>query len=264
MKKERIDKLLFEKGLVPSREKAKALIMAGKVFIKAGRIEKPGQLVDVDAPLEIKKPSTPYVSRAGVKLEKALHTFGISVSQKIALDVGASTGGFTDCLIQHGARLVYAVDVGYGQMDPKIAQNSKVIIKDRVNLRYATQKDFPCLFDLITIDVSFISLRLILPVAKKLLTSGGEIICLVKPQFEIGKGQVGKGGIIRDPQKHARVLWKIIHFAQEQNLFFSNVVTSPITGAKGNKEFLLYLVSYGEKTTPEIIKKALKKEKLPV
>ena len=260
MKKERIDKLLCEKGLVSSREKAQALVMAGCVFIKDIRVEKAGQLVACDAPLVLKRSAIPYVSRGGIKLEKAIKEFEISVLGKIVLDVGASTGGFTDCLLQHGACRVYAVDVGYGQLDPKIAHHPRVVCKEHMNIRYVSSEEFPELFNLITIDVSFISLRLVLPAVKKLLAHPGGIIALVKPQFEVDKGQVGKGGIVREPEKHAQVLWKIIDFSQKQSLFFANLTTSPVVGKRKNREFLLYLIYPGEKATPEIINQAIKQQ----
>ncbi|MEW5800930.1 MAG: TlyA family RNA methyltransferase [bacterium] len=241
MKKQRIDKLLFDRGLVSSREKANALIMAGHVFIGEVRIEKPGQLVPDDSPVTVREPDNPYVSRGGLKLEKALAEFCISVQGKTALDVGASTGGFTDCLLQHGALQVYALDVGHGQMDPKIAHHARVIPLERVNIRHVSPSDFPAPFDLITIDVSFIGLRLVLPAVKELLSGEGEIIALVKPQFEVGKGQVGKKGVVRDPEKQKQVLYEIIDFAQSIGLFCQGLIASPITGAKGNLEFLLHL-----------------------
>ncbi|MGA1874068.1 MAG: TlyA family RNA methyltransferase [bacterium] len=256
MKKERVDKLLHERGLAPSRERARALVMAGKVFTGDSRIDKPGQLIALGAPLTIKEP-IPYVSRGGIKLEKAIREFGLSISGKSVLDVGASTGGFTDCLLQHGAGQVYAVDVGYGQMDPRIAHHPRVVLRDRVNIRYVSPSDFPVLFDLITIDVSFISLRLVLPVVKKLLAEPGGIIALVKPQFEVGKGQVGKGGIVRDPEKHIRVLKEIIDFAQEHSLALAGLTLSPIAGSRGNREFLLYLIHPGENASPAAIDRAI-------
>ena len=262
MKKKRIDKLLFEKGLVSSREKARALVMAGCVFIKDIRVEKAGQLVPCDAPVNIKKSAIPYVSKGGIKLEKALKEFGISVAGKTALDVGASTGGFTDCLLHYGAGRVYAVDVGYGQLDPKIANHPRVVCKDRTNIRYVSLDEFPERFDLVTIDVSFISLRLVLPAVKKLLALRAEIIALVKPQFEVTKGQVGKGGIVREPEKHVRVLRDIIDFSQDQDLFFADLTTSPITDKRKNREFLLYLIQPGKPIAQELIDRKIKQQLL--
>ncbi len=241
MKKQRIDKLLFERGLAASREKASALIMAGCVYIGEVRIEKPGQLVPDDSPVTVRTSDNPYVSRGGLKLKKALVEFAIPVMGKKALDVGASTGGFTDCLLQHGIRQVYALDVGHGQMDPKIARDPRVVHMERVNVRHVLPFNFPGPFDLVTIDVSFIGLRLVLPVVKELLSGEGEIIALVKPQFEVGKGQVGKKGVVRDQEKQRQVLREIVDFAQSIGLFFKGLIASPITGAKGNVEFLLHL-----------------------
>jgi 23S rRNA (cytidine1920-2'-O)/16S rRNA (cytidine1409-2'-O)-methyltransferase len=241
MKKQRIDKLLFERGLASSREKANALIMAGCVFIGEVRIEKAGQLVAGDSLVTVRLSDNPYVSRGGLKLERALTEFAIAVQGKKALDVGASTGGFTDCLLQHGILQVYALDVGHGQMDPKIARDPRVVHLERVNVRHVLPSDFPGPFDLITIDVSFIGLRLVLGVVKELLSGEGEIIALVKPQFEVGKGQVGKKGIVRDQEKQRQVLREVIDFAQSIGLCFRGLVASPITGAKGNQEFLLHL-----------------------
>lgn len=257
MKKQRLDKLLLERGLVSSREKAQALIMAGDVFLKDQRLEKPGQQVPIDAQISLRQTTLPYVSRGGLKLEYGLDHFSIQVEGKLALDVGSSTGGFTDCLLQHGIREVYAIDVGYGQMDFKIAHHPKVHLKERINIRYVIREDFPWPFDLITIDVSFISLRLVLPVVKNLLAKPGEIVALVKPQFEVGKGQVGKGGIVRDPQKHKLVLQQIIQFAQAEGLSFSHLAPSPIAGAKGNQEFLLHLTLPGEMLPIVLIEQAV-------
>lgn len=256
-KRERVDKLLFDRGLVPSREKAKALIMAGCVFSDEIRIDKPGQLVPLDAPLTVRESDNPYVSRGGLKLERALREFALDVQGKRALDVGASTGGFTDCLLQHGAGQVYALDVGYGQMDPRIARDPRVVHRERVNVRHVVPSDFPGPFDLITIDVSFISLRLVFPVVKKLLSAEGEIVALVKPQFEVGKGQVGPKGVVRDPEKHARVLQEIIDCAQSLGLYFRGLVASPVTGARGNLEFLLRLARSGDRATQEEIGRAI-------
>lgn len=262
MKKKRIDKLLYEKALVSSREKARALVMAGCVFIKDIRVEKAGQLVPYDAPVVLKKSAIPYVSRGGIKLEKAIKEFGILVAGKTVLDVGASTGGFTDCLLQYGAKRVYAVDVGYGQLDTKIANHPKVVCKDRINIRYASLDEFPDPFDLVTIDVSFISLRLVLPVIKKLLAHPGGIIALVKPQFEVSKGQVGKGGIVREPEKHVRVLREIIDFSQNQDLFFADLTTSPIIDKRKNREFLLYLIYPGKPAAQDLIDRKIKQQLL--
>jgi len=256
-RRERADKLLCEQGLAPSRQKARALIMAGCVLSGEVRVEKCGQMLPADCLLKVREADNPYVSRGGLKLEHALRRFALDVRGKRALDVGASTGGFTDCLLQHGAEQVYAVDVGYGQMDPKIRSDQRVVHRERVNIRHVVQSDFPFLFELITIDVSFISLRLVLPPVKELLADGGEIVALVKPQFEVGKGQVGKNGVVRNSKKHEQVLREIIDCAQNLGLCFRGLAASPISGAKGNLEFFLHLVKLNERASQEMIEQAI-------
>jgi 23S rRNA (cytidine1920-2'-O)/16S rRNA (cytidine1409-2'-O)-methyltransferase len=246
MRKERLDKLMVEKGLVPSREKAQALIMIGGVKVNGQVMRKPGQKIREDALIEILQPPCPYVSRGGVKLEGAIKGFGINVEGKVCLDVGASTGGFTDCLLQHGAKRVYAVDVGWGQLHWKLRNDPRVICLEKRNIRYLPKEEIPEEVDLVTIDTSFISLKLVIPAVLKFLKEKAEILALIKPQFEVGKGEVGKGGVVRDPEKHKRVIEEIRIFSQNLGLHPIGVIESPILGPKGNKEFFIYLIKYGE------------------
>lgn len=238
--KERLDKLLVDKGLVQSRERARALIMAGKVIVKGKKVEKAGEMVLVDAEIVLVGEDIPYVSRGGLKLEKALDEFNIDVTGKVAMDVGASTGGFTDCLLQRGAKKVYAVDVGYGQLDIKLRNDPRVINIERQNIRYLERGVVPEDIDLVTIDSSFISLVKIIPKALEFIGESGSLIALIKPQFEVGKGEVGKGGVVRDETKHKEVVEKIKGFCTELGLSVMGVVESPIFGPKGNREFLIY------------------------
>lgn len=241
MSKERLDVLLVQRNLAETREKAKRLIMAGLVFSNEQRLDKPGMKVVEDIPLTVKG-SIRYVSRGGFKLEKALTEFNISVQDKTVVDIGASTGGFTDCALQHGAKKVYAIDVGYNQLDWKLRSDERVIVKEKTNFRYVTKDLFTeGLPNFATIDVSFISLTLILPVLKEILLPNSEIVTLIKPQFEAKKEQVGKKGIIRDKKIHEEVLNKIISFAKEEGFTILGLTYSPITGAEGNIEFLAYL-----------------------
>lgn len=242
IKKERVDVLLVERGLFETREKAKRAIMAGIVYTPEERIDKPGVKIEIDTPLEIKGKIMPYVSRGGLKLEKAIKLFDIDLTDKIVLDIGASTGGFTDCSLQNGAKTVYALDVGYNQLAWKLRQDDRVIVMERTNFRYVTAEDLqhgqP---NFATIDVSFISLKLILPVLKTLLVNDSDVITLVKPQFEAGKEEVGKKGIVRDRKIHVKVLEDIIKFATNLGYIVKNASFSPITGGEGNIEFLLHL-----------------------
>jgi 23S rRNA (cytidine1920-2'-O)/16S rRNA (cytidine1409-2'-O)-methyltransferase len=241
-KKERLDVLLVERGLMETREKAKRAIMAGLVYSNEVRLDKPGEKVPVDIPLTVKGNAIPYVSRGGLKLEKALRTFDVSVKDKIVLDIGASTGGFTDCALQHGAKLSYALDVGYNQLAWKLRQDARVVVMERTNFRYVTPDYFTKgLPQFATIDVSFISLKLILPVLKTVLVPDSDVIALVKPQFEAGREKVGKKGIVRDPAVHEEVLKSVIEFALHEGFDVMNVSYSPITGGDGNIEFLLHL-----------------------
>ena len=245
--KERLDVLLVERGLAETREKAKRSIMAGLVYTNEERLDKPGEKVKVDIPLMIKGNALPYVSRGGLKLEKALKIFDVSVKDKTMLDIGASTGGFTDCALQNGAKMSYALDVGYNQLAWKLRQDERVVVMERTNFRYVTSKDLAGeMPNFATIDVSFISLRLILPVLKTLLVPQSDIVALVKPQFEAGREQVGKKGIVRDEKVHLQVVNKIVDFSLEQGFNVVNLSFSPITGGDGNIEFLLHLKWLGE------------------
>lgn len=217
------------------------MILAGSVIVKDQRIDKPGVRIASDENIRIRGEVQPYVSRGGQKLEKALDEFGINPEGMTALDIGASTGGFTDCLLGRGVRKVTALDVGYGQLAWSLRKDPRVVCLERVNIRSVAPPDFPDPFDLITIDVSFISLTLVLPVAKTLLKPGGEIVALIKPQFEVGKGQVGKGGVVRDPDKHENVVEKIRAFSQKIHLRPIRIIASPLLGPKGNKEFLIHI-----------------------
>ncbi|MEC5422298.1 TlyA family RNA methyltransferase [Virgibacillus sp. C22-A2] len=241
MVKKRLDVLLVERNLIETREKAKRLIMAGLVFSEQNRLDKPGVKVDEEIPLTVKGKLIPYVGRGGLKLEKALQYFSISVEDKVMIDVGSSTGGFTDCALQNGARLSYAIDVGYNQLDWKLRNDKRVIVMERTNFRYVTpdmlHSDQP---NFASIDVSFISLKLILPVLKTLLESGSDVIALIKPQFEAGRDQVGKKGIVRDKKVHYSVLKQIVAFAQSERYEVIDLTFSPITGGDGNIEFLAH------------------------
>jgi 23S rRNA (cytidine1920-2'-O)/16S rRNA (cytidine1409-2'-O)-methyltransferase len=246
-KKERLDVLLVERGLFESREKAKRAIMAGLVYTKEERLEKPGEKVSIDIPLEIKGNVIPYVSRGGLKLEKALQVFDVDPKGKIMIDIGSSTGGFTDCALQNGVVMSYAIDVGYNQLAWKLRQDSRVKVMERTNFRYVTPADLDGpMPNFATIDVSFISLTLILPVLKQLLVPQSDVIALIKPQFEAGKEQVGKKGIVRDPKVHKEVLNKILTFAQHEGFSVEGLSFSPITGGDGNIEFLAHLRWNGE------------------
>ncbi|CAH0345675.1 TlyA family RNA methyltransferase [Bacillus sp. CECT 9360] len=247
-KKERLDILLVEKGLSETREKAKRMIMAGLVYGNEERLDKPGEKVPVDLELTIKGKMMPYVSRGGLKLEKALNTFDLVVLDKVLLDIGASTGGFTDCALQNGAKMSYALDVGYNQLAWKLRQDDRVKVMERTNFRYVTPKDLIGeMPNFASIDVSFISLTLILPVLKTLLVPDSDVVALVKPQFEAGKNQVGKKGIVRESKIHVEVIDKIIAFAIKEGYDIKDASFSPITGGDGNIEFLLHLHWSGKK-----------------
>lgn len=239
--KERLDVLLVKKGFYPSREKAKSAIMAGLVFVDGQISDKAGMSINIDCDITVKQDICPYVSRGGLKLEKAIDLFSIDLKDKVCMDVGASTGGFTDCMLMNGAAKVYAVDVGYGQLAWKLRSDSRVINIEKCNFRYFDQSQVDEEIDFMSMDVSFISLKLIFPMATKLLKDGGSILCLVKPQFEAGRQQVGKNGIVRDINVHVEVIEKVISYARENELIAKNLTFSPITGAKGNIEYLLYL-----------------------
>ncbi|MFW5786734.1 MAG: TlyA family RNA methyltransferase [Halanaerobiales bacterium] len=240
-KKERLDILLAKKELYSSRSKAKRAIMAGKVFVNGQKIDKAGTRIEEDSEIEIKGRKIPYVSRGGLKLEKALKVFNINPENRKVIDIGASTGGFTDCLLQKGAKKVYAVDVGYGQIAWKLRKDERVEVIERTNFRYLTPEDLPVEVSLIVTDVSFISLKLIIPPALKFMKKDGEFIGLVKPQFEAGKNKVGKNGVIKDPRIHGEVLKEISQFCNNMGVQLKGIDYSPIKGASSqNIEFLIY------------------------
>jgi 23S rRNA (cytidine1920-2'-O)/16S rRNA (cytidine1409-2'-O)-methyltransferase len=239
--KQRLDKLMVERGLTPSREKAQALIMAGQVVVGDHAVDKSGQQVAVDAEIRIKGEVLPYVSRGGLKLRKALDEFRVDVTGLVAVDVGASTGGFTDCLLQAGAARVFAVDVGYGQLAWKLQQDPRVVSMEKTNIRHLLPDQLDETPELAVIDASFISLAKVLPATVGLLKPGGRIIALIKPQFEVGRGEVGKGGIVRDPAAHDRAVDGVRQAALDLGLTVSGVCESPITGADGNREFLILM-----------------------
>ncbi|MBY6035559.1 TlyA family RNA methyltransferase [Fictibacillus nanhaiensis] len=263
MKKERIDVLLVNRGLCETREKAKRSVMAGLVFSGTTRLDKPGEKIDSDAPLQVKGDVIPYVGRGGLKLEKALNIFSFDVADKIGMDIGASTGGFTDCALQNGARFIYAIDVGYNQLAWKLRNDSRVSVMERTNFRYVTVDQLSHgVPDFATIDVSFISLRIILPVLVQLMGEG-EVIALIKPQFEAGREEVGKKGIVRDPKVHESVLVEIIEFAKKTGINPVGLSFSPITGGEGNIEFLMHgevnkknKQAIDDQTITEVVKEA--------
>ena len=238
--KERLDRLLVEKGLADTRERARALILEGRVLVDGVVVDKAGKMVARDVEIIVTEP-LPYVSRGGLKLDGALEAFSIEVEGKRAMDIGASTGGFTDCLLKRGAERVYAVDVGYGLLDWRLRRDDRVVVLERRNIRYLDPKEVGEKVDIITIDVSFISLEKVIPKAMEFLKEGGIILALIKPQFEVGKGEVGKGGVVKDPEKHRKVIEGLKAFCQALGLKVRGVVESPIRGAKGNREFWLYL-----------------------
>ncbi len=239
--KKRLDSVLVERGLISSRERAKALIMEGKIYVGGHPILKAGTMIAEDAEIELKSNDIPYVSRGGLKLEAALKHFNIDVSGKTAMDIGSSTGGFTDCLLQRGAVKVYCIDVGYGQLAWKLRQDSRVMLFERTNIRYLQREKIPEDVDLATIDVSFISLTKVIPEVIEFLTKTGEIIALIKPQFEVGKGEVDKGGIVKSEGKRLRAVEQVRKNLELLPLITQGIMQSPITGNKGNIEYLIYL-----------------------
>ena len=241
MAKMRLDLLLVERGLQESRQKAQALIMCGQVYVNGQKMDKPGTPVAPDAKVEIRGGAMPYVSRGGLKLEKAMSLWPISLAGAVCMDIGASTGGFTDCMLQNGASKVYAVDVGYGQLAWKLRSDERVVCLERTNARYLTHEQVPEEPDFASVDVSFISLKLILPALAGLLRSGGEAVCLVKPQFEAGREKVGKKGVVRDPAVHREVLERFLEHAKENAFTVLAVTYSPIRGPEGNIEYLGHL-----------------------
>jgi len=249
--KERIDLLIVQKGLIETREKARAVIMAGQVYINTQKIDKPGTKVDKNSDIEIRE-GLKYVSRGGLKLEKAINTFNICLDNKVCIDIGASTGGFTDCMLQNGAKKVFAVDVGYGQLAWKLRQDKRVVTMEKTNIRYVKQSDIGEIADFASIDVSFISLTKVITVVKDLLSDCGQMICLIKPQFEAGREKVGKKGVVRDPQIHSEVIENIIEFADTAGFFLKGLTFSPIKGPEGNIEYLAYFSKEGKKVDSEI------------
>ena len=239
--KERLDVLLVSLGLAESRAKAQATIMAGEVYVNGQKADKSGTEVDITSNIEVRGSACPYVSRGGLKLEKALKNFGVDPTGYVCSDSGASTGGFTDCLLQQGASKVFAIDVGYGQLAWKIRNDPRVVVMERTNIRYVTPEDLGEMLDLSVIDVSFISLGLVLPVVKTLLKPTGQVLCLIKPQFEAGKDKVGKKGVVRDPAVHEEVLQNFISLAKSLDFTIRNLTFSPVKGPEGNIEFLAHL-----------------------
>ena len=239
--KERLDKIVVERGLAESRARAQALILAGQVLVRNQRADKPGQLIDPDAEIRIKGEMLRYAGRGGLKLEAALLRFRVSPEGKSCIDIGASTGGFTDCLLQHGAARVWAVDVGRNQLAWRLRCDARVEVREGVNARNLGRESFAVRFDLATVDVSFISLSKILPAVRRVITDDADVIALIKPQFEVGKGEVGKGGIVTDKMKHRRVLKEVRKSAEATGLCAVALMESPILGAEGNREFLIHL-----------------------
>lgn len=244
--KERLDVLLVKRGLAPSREKAKAIIMSGIVFVDNEREDKAGTTFDEKVNIEVRGKTLKYVSRGGLKLEKAMDVFGVKIEGKTCMDVGASTGGFTDCMLQNGAVKVYSVDVGHGQLAWKLVQDDRVICMDRTNIRYVTPDQIDDVLDFASIDVSFISLTKVLLPVKNLLKENGQIVCLIKPQFEAGRENVGKKGVVRDKKVHIQVIEKVIEYAMSIGFKILNLDYSPVKGPEGNIEYLLYLQNNGE------------------
>lgn len=239
--KTRLDVLLVARNLLPSRQQAQAVIMSGNVFVAGQRADKPGMAVPSDAEIEVRQHIMPYVSRGGWKLEKAMKTWPITLSGKICADIGASTGGFTDCMLQNGACKVYAVDVGYGQLDWKLRSDPRVVCMERTNARYLSPDQIPEPLDFISVDVSFISLKLIFPALYPLLRPDGEIVCLIKPQFEAGREKVGKKGVVRDSAVHREVIASVLEYVKENGFTLLGITYSPIRGPEGNIEYLGYL-----------------------
>ena len=253
MAKKRLDVLLTERGLVESRQRAQGIIMSGLVYVNQQKVDKAGAQIEENAPVEIRGNDLRYVSRGGLKLEKALQVFPLDLQGKIAIDAGASTGGFTDCMLQNGAAKVYAVDVGYGQLAWSLRNDSRVVCMERTNVRYLTPEVIPQPLDFGTVDVSFISLKLILPALRSLMKPEGELVCLVKPQFEAGREKVGKKGVVRDPKVHLEVLEQFLRNSDEADFTVKGLDFSPIRGPEGNIEYLGYLaVGAGEQWTGDL------------
>ena len=255
--KERLDVLVVSRGLAPSREKAKAIIMAGNVLVDGQREDKAGSMFPDTVEITVKGHTLPYVSRGGLKLEKAMTHFGVTLEGKICMDVGASTGGLTDCMLQNGAVKVYSIDVGHGQLDWKLRNDPRVVCMERTNIRYVTPADIQEFSQFTSIDVSFISLTKVLLPVRELLADGGEVVCLIKPQFEAGREKVGKKGVVRDPQVHREVIEKIIAYAGDISFEVKNLEFSPIKGPEGNIEYLLHIKKlpegrYGEDAAVDV------------
>ena len=241
MSKIRLDQYLCQNGLVQSRERAKALIMSGIVFVNEQKVDKAGEMIAPDAKVEVRGHDIGYVSRGGLKLEKAMQVFPMRPDGKVCMDIGASTGGFTDCMLQNGAKKVYSIDVGYGQLAWKLRNDPRVVNLERTNMRKVTREQVPDEIDFFSVDVSFISLKLILPVARQLMSENAQAVCLIKPQFEAGREKVGKKGVVRDPAVHVEVVRKIFDFCLENGFDVLNLDYSPIKGPEGNIEYLIHL-----------------------
>lgn len=258
--KKRLDVLVYEKGFAESREKAKAIIMAGQVYVDNQKADKAGASYDENVQLEVRGSTLRYVSRGGLKLEKAMNSFPIDLKDKITMDIGASTGGFTDCMLQNGAKKVYSIDVGYGQLAWKLRTDERVVNLERTNMRKVTREQVPDQIDFFSVDVSFISLRLILPVARELTAENGQAVCLIKPQFEAGREKVGKKGVVRDPAVHVEVVRNIYDFCLQNGFDVLGLDFSPVKGPEGNIEYLIFLQksddpkSYTDITPEQLVK----------
>lgn len=260
IKKERLDVLLVEKNLVQSRARAKTTIMAGLVLVDGNRIDKAGTMVKVNANIRILGNDIPYVSRGGLKLEKAIKEFGVVLTGKVTADIGASTGGFTDCMLQNGAVRVFAIDVGYGQLDWSLRTDERVINMERTNIRNVTPTDIGELIDLASIDVAFISLEKVLPAVKAMLKADGEVVALIKPQFEAGREKVGKKGVVRDARVHLEVIHRVVNIAREMGFITRGLTFSPVKGPEGNIEYLIWLTKDGlaeNNVTDELIEQTV-------
>lgn len=246
VKKQRLDLFMVDNGLAPTRSSAQAMIMAGEVYVNGERAAKAGENVTEEVQVEVRSKSLQFVSRGGLKLDKAIKAFSLNLREKNCMDIGASTGGFTDCMLQNGAKKVYAIDVGYGQLAWKLRQDPRVINLERTNIRYVSREQVPEYIDFFSVDVSFISLKLVLPIAYQLITELGCGVCLIKPQFEAGKEKVGKKGVVRDPAVHQEVIERVVSFTQEIGFKIYGLDYSPVKGPEGNIEYLLYIGKNGE------------------
>ncbi len=252
MAKQRLDQYLTEMGLVSSRSMAQSMIMAGEVYVNQQKASKAGEMVTGEEQIELRGRTLAYVSRGGLKLEKAMAIFPLNLQDKICMDIGASTGGFTDCMLQNGAKKVYSIDVGYGQLAWKLRQDNRVVNMERTNIRYVTKTEVPEAIDFFSVDVSFISLKLVLPVAFSLLKEDGYGVCLIKPQFEAGREKVGKKGVVRDPAVHMEVIERVLEFTQEIGFSTLGLDYSPVRGPEGNIEYLMYIGKQGENQSFDI------------